>query len=77
MESVMTAPLAILHELDAIGVVLLVFLGRVVTALTLSAGQCDQSTHNSSYLMYKRLNNQAHKKIASTRLQRQYNIRNR
>ena len=37
MHSVLTAPLAILVKLEAVGVVLLVLLGRVVAALALSA----------------------------------------
>ena len=41
----MTTPLAVLLELDAIGVVLLVLLGRVVTTLALGAGEGDQGTH--------------------------------
>ena len=44
MHSVLTAPLAILVKLEAVGVVLLVLLGRVVAALALSAGQGDQRT---------------------------------
>ena len=53
MERMVTAPLAILLELDAIGVVLLVLLRRVVAALAFSACQCDQRTHLncSSYLL--------------------------
>ena len=38
-------PLAILLELNTIGIILLVLLGRVVAALALSAGQGDQRTH--------------------------------
>ena len=45
MHGVLTAPLAILVELEAVGVVLLVLLGRVVAALALGAGQGDQCTH--------------------------------
>ena len=45
MHSVLTAPLAILVKLEAVGVGLLVLLGRVVAALALSAGQGDQRTH--------------------------------
>ena len=44
MHSVLTAPLAILVKLEAVGVVLLVLLGRVVAALALSAG-ADRSDH--------------------------------
>ena len=45
MQGVMTATLAIFLHLDAIGVVLLVLLGRVVTALAIRARQGDQRTH--------------------------------
>ena len=48
MQRVMAAPLAVLLELDAIRVVLLVLLGRIVTALALRAGQGDQRTHEYS-----------------------------
>ena len=41
----MTAPPAVLLELDALGIVLLVLLGRVVTALAIRARQGDQRTH--------------------------------
>ena len=45
MQGVMATPLAVLVELEAVGVVLLVLLGRVVAALALSACQGDQCTH--------------------------------
>ena len=45
MQRVLLAPLAVLLELDAVRIVLLVLLGRVVAALALSAGQGDQRTH--------------------------------
>ena len=45
VQSVLVAPLAILLELDTVGIVLLVLLGRVITALTFCARQCDQCTH--------------------------------
>ena len=45
MHSVLTAPLTILVKLEAVGVVLLVLLGRVVAALALSAGQRDLNAH--------------------------------
>ena len=45
MQGVMSTPFAILLKLDTIGVVPLVLLGRVVTALAFSAGQSDQCTH--------------------------------
>ena len=54
MSGVMTTPLAVLLELDTVRVVLLVLLGRVVTALALSAGQSDQSTHEFSFLPISR-----------------------
>ena len=50
MHGVMTAPLAILVKLEAVGVVLLVLLGRIVTALALGACQSDQSTHEFSFI---------------------------
>ena len=48
MHRVVTAPLAILLELDTIRIVLLVLLGRVVAALALRARQGDQRTHEYS-----------------------------
>ena len=45
VKRVLVAPLAVLLELDALRVVLLVLLGRVVTALALGAGQSDHRTH--------------------------------
>ncbi len=45
MHGVMTAPLAILGQLDTIGIALLVLFGRIVAALALGACQGDQSTH--------------------------------
>jgi hypothetical protein len=51
MQGVMTTPLAIFLELDTIGVILLVLLGRVITALALGAGQSDQRTHEYSFDM--------------------------
>ena len=51
MHSMLTAPLAILVKLEAVGVVLLVLLGRVVAALALGAGQSDQSTHEFSFYL--------------------------
>lgn len=51
MRRVMTAPLAVLLQLDAIRIVLLVLLGRVVAALALGAGQSDQSTHEFSFYL--------------------------
>ena len=39
MKRVMTTPTAVLLELDALRIVLLVFLGRVIAALALGAGQ--------------------------------------
>ena len=50
MHGVMTAPLAILLELDTIRIILLVLLGRIVTALALGACQSDQSTHEFSFI---------------------------
>jgi hypothetical protein len=50
MQGVMTTPTAILLELDTIGVILLVLLGRVVAALALGACQGDQRTHEYSFV---------------------------
>ena len=49
MHRVALAPLAVLLQLDTIRIVLLVLLGRVVTALALRARQSDQSTHEFSF----------------------------
>lgn len=45
MKRVMTTPTAVLLELNALRIVLLVFLGRVIAALALGAGQSDQRAH--------------------------------
>ena len=45
MQRVMTAPAAVLLQLDALRVVLLVLLGRVIAALAISTGQGDQRAH--------------------------------
>ena len=45
MQRVLLAPLAVLLQLNTIRVVLLVFLGRVIAALALGAGQSDQRAH--------------------------------
>lgn len=44
----MTAPLAVLLELDAVGVILLVLLGRVIATLAISARQSNQRTHQET-----------------------------
>lgn len=49
MQGVGLAPLAILLELDTIGIILLVLFGRVIAALALGAGQGDQRTHEFSF----------------------------
>ena len=49
MQGVMTTPLAILLELDALRIVLLVLLGRVIAALAISARQRDQCSHEFSF----------------------------
>ena len=55
---VMTAPLAVLLQLDAIRIVLLVLFGRVIAALAISAGQSDQRAHEfSSYRLRVELDN--------------------
>jgi hypothetical protein len=53
VHGVMSAPFAILLQLDTIGIVLLVLLGRVIAALALGAGQGDQRTHTISLLIQK------------------------
>ena len=45
MKRMMTAPPAVLLELDALGIVLLVLFGRIVTTLAIGAGQSDQRAH--------------------------------
>ena len=45
MQRVMTTPPAAFLELDALRVVLLVLLGRIIAALAISAGQGDQRAH--------------------------------
>ena len=52
MQCVLTAPLAILLELDTIRIVLLVLRGRVVSAFAFCARQCDQCTHEFSFKNY-------------------------
>ena len=52
MQGVLTAPLAVLLQLHAVRSVLLVLLGRVVTALALGARQSDQCTHEFSFYLY-------------------------
>lgn len=50
VQRVVSTPLAILVHLDAIRIVLLVLLGRIIAALAISAGQSDQRAHEfSSY----------------------------
>ena len=49
MQRVMTAPAAVLLQLDALRVVLLVLLGRIVSTLAFSACKGDQSTHQFSF----------------------------
>ena len=45
MNRVMTTPLAIFLHFEAIGVILLVLLRRVVATLAIRARQSDQRTH--------------------------------
>ena len=52
MQGVMATPLAILLQLDAVRVVLLVLFGRVIAALALGACHSDQSTHEFSFYRY-------------------------
>ena len=49
MQGVVTAPLAVLLELNTVRIVLLVLLGRVVSTLAFSACKGDQSTHQFSF----------------------------
>jgi hypothetical protein len=48
MERVLAAEPAILHELDAIGIVLLVLEGVVISLLALGAGQRDLNAHDDT-----------------------------
>lgn len=48
MQGVMATPLAVLLELDTIRIVLLVLLGRVVTALALRTRQGNHRAHELS-----------------------------
>ena len=58
MQRVLLTPLAVLLQLDAIRIVLLVLLGRVIAALAISAGQSDQRAHEfSSYRLRVELDN--------------------
>lgn len=52
MQGMVTTPFAILLELNTIRIILLVLLGRIVAAFTLSACQGDQSTHEFSFIYY-------------------------
>ena len=54
MQSVVTTPLAIFLELNALRIALLVLLGRVVTAFTFCARHGDQCTHRFSSLLRRR-----------------------
>jgi hypothetical protein len=57
VQGVTLAPLAVLLELDALRIALLVLFGRVITALALGAGQGDQCSHLNTPL----INNKAQK----------------
>ena len=52
VQRVALAPLAVLLQLNAIRIILLVLLGRVVTALALRTRQGDQRTHEFSFLPF-------------------------
>ena len=52
MQGMLVAPLAVLLELDTLGVVLLILFGRIIAALALRAGQGDQRTHENSFYLY-------------------------
>ena len=45
VQGVMTTPAAVLLELDALRIVLLILLSRIVTTLALGASKGNQSTH--------------------------------
>jgi len=45
MQRMMSAPFAVLHHFDAIGVIMLILLGRVITAFAFRARQGNQRTH--------------------------------
>ena len=49
VQRMMAAPLAVLLQLDTVRIVLLVLLGRVITALALRTRQGDQRTHEFSF----------------------------
>ena len=51
MQRMMSAPLAVLLELDTIRITLLVLFGRVIAALAFGARQSDQSTHEYSFYL--------------------------
>mgnify|MGYP000584425779 CR=1 FL=1 len=53
MHRVALAPLAVLLQLDTVGIVLLVLLGRVIAALALRACQGDQRTHEFSFYLIR------------------------
>lgn len=52
MHSVLTAPLAIFLQLDTVRIVLLVFGGRIIATLALSARQSDHRTHEFSFYLF-------------------------
>lgn len=45
MNSVLLAPWAVFFKLNTLRVILLILLGRIVTAFAFIASQSDQSTH--------------------------------
>ena len=45
MQCMLLAPLAVLLELESLGIILLILRGRIVAALAISARHRDQGTH--------------------------------
>ncbi len=52
VQRVLTAPLAVFLQLDTVRIVLLVFGGRIVATLALSARQSDHRTHEFSFYLF-------------------------
>lgn len=62
VERMFAAPLAILLELDAVRIILLVLLGRVVTAFALRTRQGNHRAHEYSLLTFRTNLNHAHER---------------
>jgi hypothetical protein len=63
VHGVMSTPLAVFLQLDTIGIVLLVLLGRVITALALGASERDQRTHTKLLLLNIHIQLELHRKV--------------